>query len=165
MTENQPIPDVSASFQRLKEAATRLNTVSDELGKSIAVLDAALKQLNLGVSTWVSIESYQDPATADYWAKQIGYAKVGSKWGIALSERSGNYNADFHDSEEWLFNEGPRALRIEAVVKLPELLEALTAKASETAEEIKAQIGRAQEVVSAVATVAGAGKPLAQRRK
>jgi hypothetical protein len=165
VSENQPIPDVSAFFQRLKEAATRLNTVSDELGKSITALDAVLKQLNLGVSTWVPIDGYENPETADFGTDLIGYAKVGSKWGIALKERRGNYNADIDEAEVWLFNEGPRALRIKAVAKLPELLEALTVKAAETAEEIKAQIGRAQEVVSAVATVADAGKPLAQRRK
>lgn len=166
MSEKQPVPDVSASFQRLQDAATHLNAVSDELGKSITALDAALRPLNLGVSTWVSVESYEDPVTTDYWAKQLGYAKVGSKWGIALRHCRGNHNADFHnDPEEWLFNEGPRALRVKAVEKLPELLEALTRKATETAEDIKAQIGQAQHVVSAVSVVTAVAKPTSQRRK
>jgi hypothetical protein len=36
-------------------AAANLNSVSDELGKSIEELDAALKKLNIGVTSWASM--------------------------------------------------------------------------------------------------------------
>lgn len=40
---------VSAAFDKLAESAAELNAVSDELGKPIPAIDAALQKLNLGV--------------------------------------------------------------------------------------------------------------------
>ena len=51
---------VSSSYRQLSLAASHLNLVSDELGKSIAVLDAALKKLNLGISTWSRLDRWED---------------------------------------------------------------------------------------------------------
>ena len=150
--EDDPLPTkVSDSFQQLKAAAAQLNAVSDELGKPISALDAALQRLNLGVVTWVEIAGNFDGNTGDYWAREIGYAKLGSKWGIALRTRSGNaQDPDDEYGESWLFNDAPRALRVEAVDKLPEFLAELVKAANKTADEIKGKIGSAQQVVSAI---------------
>ena len=51
---------VSSSYRQLSLAASHLNIVSDELGKSISVLDAALKKLNLGISTWSRLDRWED---------------------------------------------------------------------------------------------------------
>ena len=135
----------------LEAAATLLNAVSDELGESIATLDLALKRLNLGISTWVPMAGRDDEGTGWFSWRELGYAKIGSKWGISLRTRSGFYDADDSGSyEEWLFNDAPRALRIEAVDKLPELLEGLTKAASTTTTKIKDKIGRAEQVVAAI---------------
>lgn len=143
--------NVSASFQRLSAAATQLNAVSDELGKSITALDLALKKLNLGISAWVQISRQTDPQDGSFSAHFLGYAKIGSKWGIALSITEGNeFTGDFVRDEEWLFNDAPRALRVEAVEKLPELLEGLITEANTTAERIKDKIGHAQQVAQAI---------------
>ena len=67
---------------QLSTVAADLNAVSDELGKSIAVIDNALQRLNLGITTWVTIQSGEgDQGMGDYsyWSRDIGYAKVDGK--------------------------------------------------------------------------------------
>jgi hypothetical protein len=152
MTDDGSLPaKVSASFQQLKAAATQLNAISDKLGKSISALDAALQRFNLGVETWVRISTYSED-DGNYYFREIGYAKVGPKWGIALRTRQGH--AEYPEGEhleQWLFNDAPRALRVDAVDKLPELLEGLVKTASTTTEKIKDKIDLAQQVVAAIA--------------
>lgn len=154
MTNDAEIPiKVAASFQQLKLAANQLNTVSDELGKSIAALDGALKRLNLGISAWVTFRGSPEPDPyGNYWAEQLGYDKVGPKWGIAVRTMQGNAQDGYEDpdSDEWLFNDAPRALRIKAADHLPSLLEELTKEASATAAKLKDKIGQVQKVVDVI---------------
>lgn len=151
MTDETPIlQKVAASFQQLAVAASELNVVSDQLGESISVLDASLKKLNLGVDTWVQVGGHEDNEGTYHW-RDIGYSKVASKWGIALRTRDGNDNWDVYDVETWAFNDGPRALRVEAVDYLPALIEALVKQANETATKIREKIGQAKLVAKAIA--------------
>jgi hypothetical protein len=152
MTQDKiPVEDrVSAAFQQLKTAAAELNAVSDELGKSISALETALKQLNLGISTWVEFQGSSDDSTGAFWADELGYAKVNSRWGIALRSRSGNEYAEEGSVEEWLFNDAPRAMRVNAVDRLPDLLTQLVDAANKTTERIRTRISRAQQVVAAI---------------
>ena len=137
------------------KVAADLNAVSDELGKSIAELDAALKKLNLGVTTWIQVQLVRDPQTADFEGDYLGYAKVGGKWGIALRKTSGNYNyAPDEPPEEWPFNEGPRELRLEAIEKIPELLNKLSEAATKMAANVRDRLGEAQQVAEAIKLVA-----------
>ena len=141
---------VSSSYRQLSLAASHLNLVSDELGKSIAVLDAALKKLNLGISTWSRLDRWED-AFGNYSSRYLGYAKVNNRWGIALRMVTGN-NTTPEDAtvEEWLFNDAPRALRIEAVEKLPDLFENLIKEADITIRKVKAQTLSARQLASAL---------------
>jgi prefoldin subunit 5 len=144
------IERVQASYRQLSAFASDLNAVSDELGKSITDLDSTLKKLNLGISVWVDIRSGEDPQSLDYWSEDIGYAKIGGRWGIALRTVKGNPNWPDDDIEEWLFNEAPRLLRLSAIGKIAELLEKLSEKAAETTKKIKEKLGEAQKVAAAV---------------
>src|SRR2546425_10149850 len=123
MPEDVSIPDKAAeAFRKLEASATKLNTVSDELGESITALDAALKRLNLGVPAWTKFAGDFDGNTGSYWARDLGYAKVGGKWGIALRTRDGDAgDPDSEDVERWLFNDAPRALRLQAIDHVPAL--------------------------------------------
>jgi hypothetical protein len=78
---------VSTSYKQLTAAANELNAVSDELGKFVGALDAALKKLNLGLTTWLRLESRED-GSGNYTKRDLGYAKVGGRWGIALRTMS-----------------------------------------------------------------------------
>ena len=141
---------VSSSYRQLSLAASHLNIVSDELGKSISVLDAALKKLNLGISTWSRLDRWED-AFGNYSSRYLGYAKVNNRWGIALRTVAGNNNQPEEATvEEWLFNEAPRALRIEAVEKLPDLFENLIKEADVAIRKVKAQTLNARHLSAAL---------------
>jgi hypothetical protein len=144
---------VQSSYLQLSSVASDLNTVSDELGKSITEIDAALKKLNLGISVWVHIQDWSEDA--DYFYQDVGYAKVDGKWGIALRTVSGSHNCPDQDHvEQWLFNDAPRTLRLTAIQKLPDMLKKLSEEAVETTNKIKSKLAEAKEVAAAVKTAA-----------
>jgi hypothetical protein len=154
MTVDQtPLPErVAKSFSLLSAAAKDLNSISDELGKSIAEIDFALKKLNLGVIVWVPIHKNDGlPLESWYWSEDVGYAKIGSNWGICLRKVSGDTETPFDDVvESWLFSEAPRVLRIAAIEKIPDLLEKLSEQALKTTNDIRARLSDANAVAEAV---------------
>src|SRR5438552_3747571 len=80
----------------------------------------------------------------NYWAHYVGYAKIGNKWGVAISRTSGNFEApDYNTDEEWLFNDAPRHLRIEAVEHIPAMFEALIKAGDEAVGKLKGRTAEA----------------------
>ena len=146
---------VSAAFDKLAESAAELNAVSDELGKPIPAIDAALQKLNLGVSAWVEFDKRSDPEYERFWDRSIGYARVSGTWGIAIRSRNGFFD-DF-ETDEWRFNDAPRSYRLEALDKLPELLEQLARVANETASELKRRLASTKQVAATISQMASAG--------
>jgi hypothetical protein len=148
---------VQLSYLQLSSVASDLNTVSDELGKSIAEIDFALKKLNLGVSVWAKISGWEDEL--DYHREELGYAKVEGKWGIALRTVTGNYNWPDQDNiEQWLFSDAPRRLRLASIETLPDMLKRLSEEASETTNKIKGKLAEVKEVAAAVKSAAWSPK-------
>jgi len=149
---------VTSSIERLASAAHDLNTVSGELGKAIAAIDTVLQTLNIGLPTWTTIEKGDDLPTGSefYWSRDIGYAKVSNRWGISLRTVAGHYSSpDEENCESWLFNDAPRWLRIVAVEKIPDLLEALIKSAEETTKKIRNKTDEANQLAAAIAQAAG----------
>ncbi len=145
---------VSTAYKQLSTAASELNAVSDELGRFVGALDAALKRLNLGIATWIRLESRED-GSGNYTKRDLGYAKVGGRWGIAVRAMTGNHNTpDDSTVEEWLFNDAPRALRLETVEKLPDLFEGLIKEAEAATAQIKARSGQAQQLAHILSEIA-----------
>jgi hypothetical protein len=144
---------VQIAFRKLSMVATDLNSASDELTKTIAELDAALKYLNLGVPAWVQISGNTDE-NGNHWSRSIGYARIRNQWGIALATSRGNEGCDDSDDEEWLFDEAPRWMRIEGVGKIPELLEKLIQQATDTTEKIKKKTAEAKALTLAIKAAA-----------
>src|SRR5262245_29294513 len=141
---------ISSSYKQLTQAASELNAASDALGKFVTALDAALRRLNLGIATWLRLESRED-GSGNYTKRDLGYAKVGSKWGIALRTMTGNHNAPEESNvEEWLFNDAPRALRIESVEKLPDLFESLVKETTAATRQIRTRTEHVQSLASAL---------------
>jgi hypothetical protein len=155
------------SFNQLSSAAGVLNSVSDELAKAVSEIDEVLQTLGLGVSKWVGLAS-GDSEHDRFWRREIGYAKIGSKWGVALRTIEGfDYSPEDANVEEWLFNEAPRWLRIEGIAKISDLLDGLTQEANKVAEDIKAKVGHARDVSTALkeAAAQARARALAARRK
>ena len=124
-TPNSGTDRVVSSYKKLETAASHLNEASDSLAKSISRLDLILKKLGLGVSSWLEISSFTEEDST-YVDRYIGYAKINGKWGLALSEIAGHRQHGTLREEEWLFNDAPRMLRIEAIPKIPDFIDNLT---------------------------------------
>lgn len=150
--DETPLPQrVASCYSALSAAAKELNSISDELGKSIAEIDVALKKLNLGVAVWIPIRGDDGgPNESSFWSEDLGYAKIGSTWGICLRRVTGDHMADRETVEPWLFNDAPRTLRISAIEKIPDLLERLSTEATKTTKRIRAKLSDAQVVAQAV---------------
>lgn len=142
---------VATSFQELAASAVTLNEASDELGKTIATLEAVLQRLNLGVTAWVTFRHSTSEDHLYYTYDQVGYEKSGGKWGIVIRSLSGEPgdNGDTIDGS-WFFNESPRLQRVKALNKLPELLDELKKSADATTKQIKANIPHAQQLAAAI---------------
>jgi hypothetical protein len=148
-----PSDRIARSFKELTESAARLNEASDELAKAVAPVDAALKKLNLGIVVWHRYAGDHDEHSGDYWSHRIGYAKIDGKWGLAISTAAGNaLYEDEADVEEWLFNDAPRALRIEAIDYIPELLDSLVMEANKLATDLLTKTQKAHQLAKTIAT-------------
>lgn len=144
---------VSSSFTQLAQAASSLNSVSDELGKSVAQIDFSLKNLNLGITVWVKIRDWEGGEEEDHewWSEEVGYAKIGGKWGISIKRAEGTHHDPERDRvEQWLFNDAPRAMRLIAIDKIPELLDQMSNQAVVAAQKIKEKLADVQAVADAV---------------
>src|SRR5262245_28599504 len=125
--QSSPQERIAVSFKQLTVTASDLNSASDELSEVVSLINQALKELNLGIAGWAVVGrgggGDQDPLY--YWRRELGYAKIGSEWGIALRETFGHEDREDEDSNVWLFCDAPRWMRIEVVSKIPDLLEHL----------------------------------------
>jgi hypothetical protein len=157
---NEPAPAppdhgevIADLYAKLSKCAGGLNEASDELGRSMSEVDMAVQNLNLGVSAWIDIPGgWEDPWGA-YCKWQLGYDRVGKRWGIALRTVDGADDRPDDDITPWLFNDAPRAMRVEAIEKLPDLLRALIAKVDDTAAAIERKTSRAREFAQGIATL------------
>jgi len=144
------ITKIQTSFQALSQVAPALNAASDNLTKTVAILDEALKKLNVGLTVWVTFRMH-GVEDWEYDNDQIGYAKLEGKWGIALRRIWGDTNGENCGGDgPWLFNDAPRELRLQAVDKIPELIEALNKAASDATEKIQAKTKDVLELAEAI---------------
>ncbi len=142
---NPSITRVENSFKQLAAAAQALNNASEDLDKVIRHLDASLKKLALGITAWVQVSGTSDET--QYWTSEIGYAKTDGKWGVSLRSIQGYLLDNTDESEEvWNFSDAPRALRAEAVGKIPDLLEKMLQLTEETTKDLKEKTEQAAEI-------------------
>jgi cell division septum initiation protein DivIVA len=158
---SQKLERVQNSIQQLPTAAASLNAATDQLGKSVGELDGVLRKFSLGIPTWVPFSSSPNSLFPRYYHEDIGYAKIGGKWGVAIRTVDGDEVSDAGDDiEQWLFSDSPRLLRVRAIEKIPELLEALLKNAAEMTEKITA---KAEEVAALTAAINSAIDPRQKR--
>ena len=106
------------------------------------------------MTAWVKVAGDDDPMTGVYWHRSIGYDKVSSRvWGIAICYRVVDADQVVRQDDEWLFNEAPRAYRLEALDKLPQLLEKLTNVADQTAAALRKKVAATKQVATAITGV------------
>ena len=151
MKENSaPLPErAQTAFRKLVVSAANLNSVSDELRQTITEIEAALRKLNVGLAAWVNI-STSSGERGDSWSRDLGYTRYGKDWYVALRTTYSDVTEDDDNEDQWPFNEAPRWMRVEAIGKLPELIEALAKQADDTAEKIKRKNAEAKQFTEAI---------------
>lgn len=152
-TTVSPVSEMlSAPFKRLAESAAKLNKVSDQLTIQIEQIDAALKRLNLGVTAWVTISEVEDE-DGNWSQDQIGYVRIGSRWGIALRSRFA-VRGDPGDPDETFsaFADAPRQLRIRAVEFIPKLLDQISTEAEAMVAKLSPKVDEISELTLAFKT-------------
>jgi hypothetical protein len=131
---SQKVDRVKKLIEQFPSAASDLNNATDQLGKSVGKLDGVLKKFSLGVPTWVCF--YRSVDENLHYSEDLGYAKIGGKWGISVRTVEYDEGRGDNDVEQWLFNDAPRLLRVQAIEKIPELLEALLESAGDMSKRI-----------------------------
>jgi len=141
---------VQASYRELSAAAADLNQMSEQMSKTVSILNDGLQKLNLGISAWVKISGNELP-DGTFWRREIGYAKLHGSWGIALRKVRGSRLVPTEEEDDkYTFDEAPRWQRIEGVAKIPDLLEKLTKQANEITKRIAEATFRAKEIAAAI---------------
>jgi hypothetical protein len=140
---------ISATFPKLRAAAKNINQASDELAKAVSPIEPILARLNIGVATWTKISGDEDEEGA-YWSRDVGYCKLNSGWKLAIRTTHGHNGYDQHSEETWEFNDAPRYIRVEAIGKIPQLLDDIAARAEQTTRQILAKSKQASEIVEAL---------------
>lgn len=147
---------VSSALKDLSRSAVALNSAATQLAKTIEVLDAALKKLNLGISSWVEV-AFDSSLDERFWrSERLGYAKIAGKWGLALRVVSGDELAPPEASEtvnEWSFAEASRELRIKAIEHLPRLIAKLNEDAQAVTKKLHSGIDEAEKLAAAISSI------------
>jgi hypothetical protein len=149
-TDNSSLSEsLSETFAELGVAAVALNNVTDALGNAVVEIDESLKRFNLGIEVWEDIRHEHNDDTGMHWSLELGYARIGGKWGLSLRESEGDDPADL-DINVWSYKDAPRSFRLEAVHKIPALLRALNVEAKKTTTELRAKLAEVQTVAAAL---------------
>jgi hypothetical protein len=145
---------IASSFKDLALATEQLKSAGNELASIVANLEKLLTDLNLRVSAWHQLSHSVDEESGITRTRDVGWADVHGKWGIALRKTRFNPNFDEYDEEVWGFADAPLWMCADAVGKLPDLVQTLLKRTIETTENVKAKTKQAVEIVGATATAA-----------
>lgn len=150
------MPEVSSASQRLAHAYKRLvassethRSASYEFSKPFAEIERAIKSLNLPVVTWQKMAGGSDNY-GGYWSRDVGYARTKGIWGLAIRSVRGHDSWDEDDIEQWPFDEAPSSLRLEALDKLPDLLEEIIKNADKTTKKLEEKTPDALDLARAI---------------
>ena len=143
-----PVEAVKISYLQLAEESKHLKEEVADLGRIISGVEASLRRLGLNISAWHRIAGGYDEASGFNWSRDIGYTRVGNLWHIALREFEHEPGLP-PDQTTYKFGEAPPWMCLEAIGKIPELLEELIQRT----RDMRAQIGAKKETLKELATV------------
>jgi hypothetical protein len=143
---------IDSNLKELTVAAEALNSVSDQLTKQVSAIEAVVNKLNLGIKAKViAYQASNMDQTETHYVK-LAYGKASGRWGFFIEEFTDQVDwPEYDDFESWPFTEAPRQLRITAVDKIPELLEALVKESAETTKALVKKVEYATELAARVA--------------
>lgn len=137
-------------------AAETLGAETDALTETLAQIERALDEMRLGVSAFVTLRTEEDEVDhptihSVTTTTALSFVKEGKRWMLAI--------ATTHDlDDEWRFAplvNASRELRLLAVEKLPELIEALMTEAERRFEEVRQGHEKARAILDALVAMRG----------
>ncbi len=143
--------EIQERLHKLAANAQKLNDLSDSLTKQLTQIESAINKLNIGVAAEVNSETYSSEDGLEYDIWRLAYQKYDKKWGFVVEHLSGHEAYPDGEFESWPFKDAPREHRIAAVLKVPELLDALLEKSERFASEISGSVSYAQSIASSLA--------------
>jgi hypothetical protein len=136
----------------LTKNAAEFNRATDSINSLIEGFEETLRNLHLGIETWVrypslnrydDTENYADGATVEVVVEtQLGFTKRAGEWGLAV--RTAVYTSDEGRLElsrvesEFPLRDASRELRIEALGQFARLLHDLNEKVKDVVQKIQA---------------------------
>jgi hypothetical protein len=134
---------------RLQALAPRLNEASDRLGRTIALVEKALAELNLGVTAYVGFSDCPSHDEIDYF-DGICYEKVNGNWAIC---RTRGIAGDPDSCQTTRLASASRDIRLKVAEDdlIPKLIDALLAEA----EKKVAQVEKAARACERIASKLG----------
>src|SRR5262249_20062354 len=124
---------------------------SDDLTKHVSFIEEVINKLNLGIKAHVVATQSSNFDESETHYVRLAYGKFGRKWGLIIEEFTDQQNwPDYVDFETWPFHEAPRELRIIAVDKIPDLLEALVKQSTDITSKLVKKVGFAKELAARV---------------
>lgn len=136
----RPLKD---SIKELENVAKNLNSCSDSMGDVINEFNDIFRKLNLGLSCWIT---QSEGGNKNNWKLSLGYARVGSKWGICIKYETFEYKERLTE-ESCNFNDAPRNMRIDMITSIPFLVEEMIVRTNEMTTKIVKKINEATEIL------------------
>jgi hypothetical protein len=139
---------IQASLRKLHSLSEDLNKASDELTAELNSVEAALNNLKLGISAFVTIR--REDAGDGYWrVYSMGYYKLRGKWGLVVYDHFEGWDQE-DDTEVVFLRDAPREIRIEAGEHLSELLTKIAENAAETTKNATLRAKEAKEIAASL---------------
>lgn len=143
-----PSERIGPSLKRLVTATSDQKAAATELGKSIAVLDDALRKINAHTSAWHTIASSKSGQSTR--TRDVGWTRVKGQWCIAIRQTHNDEAAHKYDEDVWRFIDAPAWIVNESVSKLPDLFDTLIRRTQEITEKFRARRLEAEKLAGAV---------------
>lgn len=143
---------LSTSISKLRKSTARLNQITDQASDTVRELEEFLnRECSVGIHAFVKVK---DVDNGDFTFSQwLEYRRVGQKYRIAVV-----WGSDIDPEEESVkaWSDCSRDEKLEAVAKLPDLIEVIAEKVNEKVESAQAAAGTAQAVLKALTGKEGA---------
>ena len=144
-----PNEQITELLSELQKSAQQLNEASDSINEIISSIEKQIIDSKVGLERWVRLNATEPTEVYDYnrnkfiqrEATDVGFAKLEDGWALAV--RTVTYETA-EGEEDPVVNYGtperlsraPRALRIDALEKMPDLIKSLTLAATSKLEAI-----------------------------
>ena len=147
-------PSTTASeFQALATNSNNLNRLTNELSNYVEAIESNINTLNPGLKVSVVVETsnYEEGAWRHYVL--LWYDKIEGKWGLAVEEYDENQDdPEAHpvNQKTWAFKDAPRALRLQVVSSIPDLIKELVKESGNMARATEMTVARVKEIASSL---------------